>query len=549
MGISKKTYYEDKVDAKYMPLGLASFGKLTIEQPIIMAIYCGMVERFGLDNLQLLKQLTESCSVFSALQVKQITYRSDIDAYNQNLETTMGAYDKQLSLLGSKKDELEKLVDVFTQCYKDDSDSGMLVNADRINLKLKEIQRDISDKQDLALEKEKFEFQIRKSRGDVDVTTQKIEKYAVQFKKLLDLYTVRNVEPIERFAVGDEKEVDKIILCGVSTTNELFREKLHSLLKVDDVKHKTKPFIKFVQGYFKCMLVMIDFVAQLIKRGSENLSKENLMTIKKLETTCKCYQQHLVDDKGMKFVYYNLPAVLTARYFKAFKLYLKEIEVSLSDKPNGDLLKIRREVLDLAQKNGDPFITSVATAVDDLCTKNFNIGHISISNNEEAEEVEENDEMIEQNQSAIDDTNDEIENDIAEGEDATSNNEQVINDVAENTLQEINSENAMNNAPGEGGNIQIDPLTGMPVEGAQMPQFDPNMMMDPTMAGGMMTNIMVDPNTGMPIDPSQMQQFDPNMMVDPNTGMPVDPSQMQQFDPNMGMIDPNTGMPFNPTGF
>ena len=69
-----KTFYDEKTDGRYMPVGLGSFGQVCLEQPLVMCVYCGFVERFGLNNLQILK----SISLFGSL--RPCSYIPTLDA-------------------------------------------------------------------------------------------------------------------------------------------------------------------------------------------------------------------------------------------------------------------------------------------------------------------------------------------------------------------------------------------------------------------------------------------------------------------------------------
>ena len=565
-----KTFYDEKTDGRYMPVGLGSFGQVCLEQPLVMCVYCGFVERFGLNNLQILKQLADACAVYSAFQIKLITLKANKEALDKNLETSNEAYDKQLKLLEKKNNDLKDLCKNFGVSFEDDNDAGMLVNSDRITLKIREIQSNISDKQDLATERAKFEFQIRKFQSDIDMLTQKIEKYCVQFRKLLEVFSVKNIDNIQRFANGDEKEVDKLLLCGVATTNDMFRERFGGAIKIDDAKIKTKPFIKFVQSYFTCLLTMADYTAELNKKISDGgkLDKKDLMIAKRLEAVSKSYQLHLSSDRGMKFVYANLPANFDGKQKAAFKLYSKQIEISLNEKSNTNLFVNRQLAFDMAQKYSDPFIVAVATAIDDMCTKNFNIStvEVGLDENVSLDEDATNAETEETIKSEENNLNKELSDGSAEMDETVNS---VEKSEGEADAAEGGAENAEQNAAEGGDAGAADANAAMPNMGG----VDPSMMQ-----GGM----AVDPNTGMPYDPNMMQNgfadpnqmmpnmggFDPNMMqggmaMDPNTGMPYDPSMMQngfadpnQMMPNMGGFDPNMpqggtfdpslgGMPFN----
>lgn len=556
-----KTFYDEKTDGRYMPVGLGSFGQVCLEQPLVMCVYCGFVERFGLNNLQILKQLADACTVYSAFQIRLITLNANKDALDKNLETSNEAYAKQLKLLEKKNAELKKLCENFSSSFDDDNDAGMLVNSDRIMLKIREIQSNISDKQELATEKAKFEFQIRKYQSDIDMLTQKIEKYCVQFKKLLEVFSVKNIDNIQKFANEDEKEVDKILLCGVSTTNEMFRDRFGGTIKIDDVKVKTKPFIKFVQSYFRCLLTMADYTAELNEKISQGgkLSKKDLMVAKRLEAVSKSYQLHLSSDRGMKFVYANFPANFDGKQKTAFKLYLKQIEISLNEKSNTNLFANRQIAFDMAQKYSDPFIVAVATAIDDMCTKNFNLNSADISM-EENDALEDEENITTPTEETVSEEEKSLDGEINEGSEqmneTTSEVEQNADESSNvNVAEENNDQSNMQMGAGNGEGIASGDMTlGQSQMMPNMGNFDPNMMqsgfVDPSMN---MSGMPVDPSmnmSGMPMDPSMMPNFDPNMM---QSGGFIDPNQMQPnmggFDPNMpqgGTFDPNYGgMPFN----
>lgn len=368
-------YYQDAIGSRVLPEEIYEFGKLSMSNPEIMAIFSGMQITFGEDLLLTIKELLEDTK-----NIVPICSNMEIQKCNlEQRESDMSAVDELLrrkkEVIKTRLCEISEIEAEFKDCLEKMDTDGMGVCAKLLVAKNTETESDSHECSTIVKELDSYTKLFNDASDSYNKSKKVLDDSTIDFSEQIETLSIKDLTKFKAFTEFDESMFLEVVQHGVNAVNINLASKFGGKLQTEDVLIKNRYILNLLAGYYGTLYSLIDYMKGFLIENKMELGMFDTKLAKRYITVLNSFNQYLNGQFGVKYVLSFMPAKLKKEQLSTLKIYYDYLKDKVQGKKGIEVSPERDKIFDCVRKNDDALTICLMGAMNELDRYTFSVSN------------------------------------------------------------------------------------------------------------------------------------------------------------------------------
>ena len=359
-------YYQDAIGSRVLPNDIYEFGKLSMSNPEIMAIFSGLQITFGEDVLLTIKELLEDTK-----NIVPICSNMELQKCNlEQRESDMRAVDELLrrkkEVIKTRIGEISEIEAEFKDCLERMDTDGMSVCSKLLVAKNTETESDSGECATIVKELDSYTKLFNDASDSYNKCKKVLDDSTMDFSEQLETLAIKDLTKFKAFCEFDNSVFLEIVQNGVNAVNTNLASKFGGKLQAEEVLEKNVFILELLAGFYGSANKLIEYMKGFLVENKMELGVFDTKVAKRHITVLNSFGQYLNGEFGVKYVLAYLPTKLRKEQIITLKLYNDYLKDKIQGKKNIEFSAERDKIFDYVKKNNDPLTICLVGAMNEL---------------------------------------------------------------------------------------------------------------------------------------------------------------------------------------